>query len=238
MTRKQMGVLIVVAAVLVAGLVGLHLALPIAASWPVNRALHHAWQAAVGLGLVAGGVWIMWPRPAAPRRDEERQRARRRVIGLVAAVLAGAALAVFSEVHRELATRRMLGGLATEDLRAIAAAMAAYGADHDGAPPSTLADLAPKYLEAGRLTWAYRRGPVPMEPPAPAPDGPHEEPSYALVKEPVAPDPAKRRPSPHLAYLRPGSVWAPLTVVLEKDGAVRIVGEDEVQMFEDQSKKR
>jgi len=229
MTRRQAYGLSAMAAVAAVAFVLLHLALPVNADWPTNRLLHHAWQGAVALGAAGGITYVMWPRPKPSRRDEWRSQARRRTIALPALVVAAVILVVFAEVRREAVTRSRLGGLAAENLRAIAGALDAYAADHDGARPESLQELVPAYLRADRLDYPYRRGPVAS---SPAP-GAEEPPAFALAKEPPPADTKQRRPTRIVAYLRPGNAWAPMTVVLEQGGNVRITGEDLVKPFEE-----
>ena len=235
MTKKQATWFVGIGIVAVAVLIAAHLGLPIRGSWTYNRILHHVWEGATAAAAVGGIVWLMWPRPKPRRRDELREQARRRFIVLVGTVLAAVILGVFAEMHREMASRRRLRGRAIEDIQAIGRAIDAYAADHDGKRPESPADLVPKYLPAGRFYYAYRSGPDETAPPAdPTADGP-EEPSYALVKQPPPrPDARDTRPAepPLLAYLRPGHAWAPLTVVLKKDGRADVAWEDEVRAFE------
>ena len=228
MTRKQAIVAIAIGGAAVLLMLILHHLLPVNADWHINRILHHAWQGAVALGVAGGILWVMWPRPKPSRRDEWRSQARRRTIALTALVVAAVILVVFAEVRRESVTRTFLGGLAAENLRAIAGALDAYAADHNGAKPASLQDLVPAYLQADRLDYPYRRGPVAS---SPAP-GAEEPPAFALAQEPPPTDTKERRPMRIVAYLRPGNAWAPITVVLEQGGNVRITGEDIVKSFE------
>jgi len=228
MTRKQAIVAIAIGGAAVLLMLILHHLLPVNADWHINRILHHAWQGAVALGVAGGILWVMWPRPKPPRRDEERRQARRRVIALAALMVAAVTLVVFAEVRRETVTRTFLGGLAAENLRAIAGALDAYAADHNGARPASLQDLVPAYLQADRLDYPYRRGPVASSPAADARDPA----AFALAQEPPPTDTKERRPTRIVAYLRPGNAWAPITVVLEQGGNVRITGEDVVKSFE------
>ncbi|HUU31686.1 MAG TPA: hypothetical protein VMY69_06265 [Phycisphaerae bacterium] len=238
MTRKQAIVAIAIGGAAVLLMLILHHLLPVNADWHINRILHHAWQGAVALGVAGGILWVMWPRPKPPRRDEERRQARRRVIALAALMVAAVILVVFAEVRRETVTRTFLGGLAAENLRAIAGALDAYAADHNGARPASLQDLVPAYLQADRLDYPYRRGPARLgvaaaSPVASSPAADAREPAaFALAKEPPPTDTRERRPTRIVAYLRPGNAWAPITVVLEQGGNVRITGEDIVKSFE------
>lgn len=235
MTKAQVLWLVAVGVVVAAALVTAHLVMPFEQTWAVNRIVHHGWEAVAGLAAAGGIVWMWWPRPAARRRDEQRLQAHRRVIAMGAVVLAGVILVVFAEVHRDLASRDRLGASAVADLEAIGKALDAYAADHDGAEPAALGDLAPKYLEAARLYYVYRHGPAEAPPPAAAvAEAPAEAPSYAIARIRLAPD-AKKRPETRLrAYLRPGLAWAPLTAVLGKDGKAHVAGDDEVRLFEKQ----
>jgi len=234
-TKKQAIWFLAIGVVAVAVLVAAHLVLPIHGSWTLNRVLHYVWEGATGAAVIGGVVWLMWPRPKARRRDHQREQARRRFIALVASVLAAVILVVFAEIHREMASRSRLSGQAVEDIQAIGRAIEAYAADHDGKRPESPADLVPKYLPAERLYYLYRTGPDEADPPADPTGEGAEEPSYALVKQPPPrPDARETRlTEPRLrAYLRPGHAWAPLTVVLTKDGRTRVAGEDEVRAFE------
>ncbi len=235
MTRKQATVLIPIGAVLAAGVVVAHLLLPTAsASWTMNRVLHHACEAVAGLAAVGGVVWTMWPRPKPRRRNVQRDQARRRVFALVGCVLAAVALAVFAEMHRESASRARLKEAedgAVADLRAIGKALDAYAADHDGRAPETLPALAPEYLDRGALYYRYRHGPAETPPPAADEGKDAEPPTYVLARTRLRRD-GKPPADPVRAYLRPGHAWAPLTVVLERGGACRVVGEDRVAGFE------
>ncbi len=235
MTKKQAIWFLAIGVVAVAALVTAHLVLPIEGSWALNRVLHYVWEGATAAAVIGGIVWLMWPRPKARRRDAEREQARRRFICLVSGVLSAVILVVFAEIHREMASRSRLSGQAVEEIQAIGRAIEAYAADHDGKRPESSADLVPTYLAAERLYYLYRAGPGEVDPPAdPAGDG-AEELSYALVKQPPPrPDARETRfTEPRLrAYLRPGHAWAPLTVVLTRDGRTRVVGEDEVRAFE------
>lgn len=235
MTKKQaiwfLGIGVVCAAVLITG----HLMMPVRGSWTLNRILHHAWEGATAAAAIGAVVWLMWPGPKPRRRDALREQARRRFIAVVSTVLAAVILVVFAEIHREMASRNRLGGKAVEDIRAIGRAIEAYAAEHDGKRPEVPADLVPNYLPAGRLYYVYRAGPAEADPPADTTGEGAEQPSYALVKQPPPrPGGDGTRPAePRLrAYLRPGHAWAPLTVVLEKDGRAHVVGEDETRVFE------
>jgi hypothetical protein len=254
MTGKQPIGFAVIAAAAAAVLVVLHLVLPINASWQVNRILHYAWMALVVLSMAGGIVWLMWPRPKARRRDFDRAAARRRVMGLGAAVLAAVAIIIFAELWREAVSNKYLEPAAVEDLQAIGKALAAYEADHGGAQPASIETLAPKYLEPPRLYYAYRDGPARMEPPKlPAaagseaggaagqpPEGPgptqglSEAPSYALVKQIPGSNRTRKPQGAVVAYLRPGNAWSPLTIVLEDNGRCQTVGEDAVRPHERQ----
>jgi hypothetical protein len=252
MTGKQPIGFAVIAAAAAAVLVVLHLVLPINASWQVNRILHYAWMALVALATAGGIVWLMWPRPKARRRDFDRAAARRRVIGVGAVVVAAVALIIFGEAHRDDASRKYLEPAAAEDLQAIAQALGAYAAEHGGARPAAIEALVPKHLAPARLYFAYRRGPVSVEPPqpaaesggegaaAPAPSGPGtgagqgapSPPAYAHVRQLPGSANTKRSPADIVAYLRPGNAWAPLTVIVEEDGRGQVVSEDAVRTFE------
>jgi hypothetical protein len=237
MTRKQALTLVPLGAVLAVAVVVAHLLLPTAsASWTVNRILHHACEAVAALAAVGGIVWIMWPRPKPRRRDAQRDQARRRVFALVGCVVLAVGLAVFAEMHRDTASRSRLEGDACRDLRAVGDALDAYAADHDGETPKEITALAPEYLEREALYYAYRNGPAKAAPPAPGTgqDGP--PPTYAVTRRTPRRD-GKPHADPVRAYLRPGHAWAPLTVVLERGGRCRIVGEDRVAGYERRRKE-
>jgi hypothetical protein len=252
MTRKQAIVFAAIAAAAAVALTVVHLLLPINAGWAVNHYLHYGWQALIALAGVGGGVWLMWRRPRAKRRDFDRAAARRRVIGVAGIVLAAVFLIIFGELHREAESRVLLDKVVLPDLQVIAKALTAYAADHQGARPKSIEELAPQYLDAGRLYYVYRNGPVMSEKPAEgkkepgevptakaegmpvpaAPAGP--PPSYAIVKETPGTAGVKKSPTAVLAYLRPGNAWAPLTAVVEENGQCRVVSEDNVRTFERQ----
>lgn len=236
MTRKQALTLIPIGAVLAVAVVVAHLMLPAAsASWTVNRILHHACEAVAGLAAVGGIVWIMWPRPKARRRDAQREEARRRVFALAGCVVAAVALAVFAEMHRDAASRSRLA-VACDDLRRVGEALNAYAADHDGERPKEVTALAPTYLDRAALYYPYRDGPAKVPPPAADAGEDAPPPTYVLVRRLPRRD-GKPPSDPVVAYLRPGHAWAPLTVVLERDGACRIVGEDRVAGYERRRKE-
>jgi hypothetical protein len=229
MTRKQAIVIAVLGAVAAVGLVVLHLLMPLGGTWTVARLVHYGWDAAVALGAAGGVVFVMWKRPEPRRRDEKRDVARRKAAAVVALVVGAVSLVAFSEIRRDFATRDQLAGAASDDLAAIGKALDAWAADHDGAAPDDLAALAPRYLDPARLHYIYRDGPLADA--SPVPEG--TPPSYALpVVEPPSDAKAKPPEPRERAYLRPGLAWAPLTVVLEKAGGTRVVGEDEVQQYE------
>ena len=231
MTKKQAWWMVAIGAAVTATMVLVHLQLPIDQSWRTNRILHHVWQVAACLAAAGGVTWLLWPRPKASRRDIDREMARRRIIGVGVVVVAAVGLIVFSEFHREGSTRHQLTGPATEGLRAIGQALEAYAKDHAGARPAAIQDLVPKYIGAARLFYPYRAGPVAVEPRG---EFKPDMLSYALAKAPPAADSRRRPETTIVAYLRPGNGWAPLTAVLEKDGRVAVVGEDEVRRFEEQ----
>jgi hypothetical protein len=234
MTKTQAYGLIGIGAVVTAALVVLHLVLPTSASWAANRALHYAWEGGVAILAAGGATWLLWPRPKERRKDQDRVKARRRLIGLMATILVAVGLIIFCEVHRQLAAEGMLKREALPQLEAIGKALAEYKAAHSGALPGSLADLVPQHLQAGQLYYAYRNGPAASPAPA-AVTKEGEEPSYVLAKEPpLPPDVKKRRENRLLAYLRAGHAWAPLTAVLEKDGKAHVTGDDVVRAFEKQ----
>jgi hypothetical protein len=234
MSKTQAYLLVGIGAAVTAAMVVLHLLLPTSTSWAANRALHYAWEVAVAVLAVAAATWCLWPRPKERRKDQDRVKARRRVIGLMAAILVAACLIIFSEIHRQIEAEGMLKAEAIPQLEAIGKALADYKAAHNDALPASLADLAPQYLQAGQLYYAYRSGPAAAAAPAAIVTG-GEEPSYVLAKEPPLPADVKRRHENRLqAYLRAGSAWAPLTAVLEKDGKAHVTGDDVVRAFEKQ----
>ena len=223
MTKKRlvwtMGVTVAVLAILIVA----YARLPIQASWKVNRILHHVLQAAGGAAALAGVVWALWPRHQARRRDVARKEAHRRISAIAVLIVAAVAWIAVAEVWRDRVTRHFLEP-AREDLAAVAKALAAYAADHQGARPDSIVTLAPVYLERSRLYYIYRDGSSESGPPA---EG--TEPSYALVK-PKIHKPGQSRPteSPFVAYLEPGSAWAALTVVSDKAGRTHVVDDDRV----------
>jgi len=227
MTRRQLVVASVLAAVVLAGLVVAYAFLPVEASWRANRLLHRAAQAAGGVAALGGAVWAFWPRPAPRRRDLARLEAHRRVAFVAALIVLTVAWVALAEVWRDHVTRPYLEP-ARADLSAVVRALDAYAADHAGAIPASPVDLVPDYLARERLWYVYRDGPSPAAPPAD-----DAKPSYALVKPKVR-DTADRqgREETVRAYLRPGQAWAPLTVVADKAGHVRIGGEDLAARFE------
>ena len=228
MTRKQLLVAAVLVVVALAAIVVAYAFLPADAAWRTNRLLHHAAQAAAGLAALGGAVWAFWPRPAPRRRDLARLEAHRRVLFGAALVLVTVAWVALTEVWRDRVARSFLEPART-DLAAVASALDAYAADHAGNLPAAIQDLAPDYLPRERLYYVHRDGPLPADPPQAEAD-----PSYAFVKPkvPQTADRPLRREETVRAYLRSGQAWAPLTVVADKAGHVRIVGEDLVTRFE------
>ena len=223
MTKKRLVWTMGGAAAVLAILIGAYAMLPIQASWKVNRILHHVLQAAGGAAALAAVAWALWPRHQARRRDVAREETHRRLIAIVVMILVAVAWIAVAEVWRDRVTRRFLEP-AREDLAALAKALAAYAADHQGARPDSIATLAPVYLERSRLYYIYRDGPSESAPPE---EG--TEPSYALVK-PKIQKPGQSRPpeSPFVAYLEPGNAWAALTVVSDKAGRTHVVDDDRV----------
>jgi len=242
MTGKQAVWFAIIAGVSAAVLLAAHILLPIEAGWAANRYLHYGWQATVLLATAGGVVWLMWPRPRARRRDFDRAAARRRVIGVAGVIMAAVFLIIFGELHREAQSRALMEKAAMPDLQAIGKALAAYAADHAGARPKSVEELVPKYLDAGRLYYAYRSGPVQVAPPAAetkgegappaAPSGLTLPPSYAVVKETPGTAGIKKSPTAVTAFLRSGNAWAPLTAVVEENGQCRVVSEDNIRLFE------
>jgi len=223
MTKKRLVWTMGVTAAVLAILIGAYAMLPIQASWKVNRILHHVLQAAGGAAALAAVAWALWPRHQARRRDVAREETHRRLIAIVVMILVAVAWIAVAEVWRDRVTRRFLEP-ARKDLAALAKALAAYAADHQGARPDSIATLAPVYLERSRLYYIYRDGPSESAPPE---EG--TEPSYALVK-PKIQKPGQSRPpeSPFVAYLEPGNAWAALTVVSDKAGRTHVVDDDRV----------
>lgn len=223
MTKKRLVWTMGAGAAVLAILVVAYARFPIQASWKVNRVLHHVLQAAGGAAALAGVVWALWPRHQARRRDLAREDAHRRLIAIAVLIVAAVAWVAMAEVWRDRVTRRFLEP-AREDLAAVAKALVAYAADHQGARPDSIDTLAPVYLERSRLYYIYRDGPSESGPPA---EG--TEPSYALVK-PKIQKPGQSRPpeSPFAAYLDPGNAWAALTVVSDKAGRTHVVDDDRV----------
>jgi hypothetical protein len=235
MTRTQAYWLIGIGVVVTAAMVVLHVLLPIDRSWTFNRVLHYAWEGGAAVLAATACTWILWPRRKERRKDQDREKARRRVVSLIVAVILAACLVIFAEMHRQLEAESLLKTEAVGDLQAIGDALRKYEADHSGALPLSLADLAPQYVRVEQLYYAYRHGPVASPSPA-AVTTEGEPPSFVLAKEPpLPPDVKKRSDTRLLAYLRAGNAWAPLTAVLEKDGKAHVTGEDVVRAFERQA---
>lgn len=239
MTKRQSILFAVLATAAAALFVGLHMALPIDQSWSVNRILNYAWDGALAAGVIGAALWLFWPNHEKFRKDEKRERARRCLIALAAVVVGAAMLVIFGELRREHdATARL--ETARPDLEAIHKALAVYAADHAGAPPESLAGLVPKYLPPAQAYYAYRDGPRRASfahgwPPATDPSMGDDQPTYVLAKQPPAPPDAKPAQDRRMmAYLKVGCSWAPLTVILESDGRVRVVSDDVVRRFEKQ----
>lgn len=237
MTKNQVWWLAGIGAAIIAVFAVVHgVLLPMDDGWRVSRIVHQVWLGVVVLAAGGGITWVFWPRGKPRRRDEERLRAQRRVISILAIAIAAVIVVVVGEVRRETSTRAFLAGAATADMQAIAKALDAYAADHGGKPPEDVTELTPQYLEPSRLYYVYRRGPLATQPPD---DPTAEPPTFALAKEPPATEEKKKQqPNRITAYLRPGCAWAPMTVVLEKDGQIRITGEDAVRTFEKQAEQK
>jgi len=217
---------IVIGAVAIGVLLAGHLLLPVAGSWKLNRVLHYVWIAVTALAGAGGVTAFLWPRAKLPRRDLERRRARERVVSIIVTVVITFAIISFGEVRRAMVTERYLAS-ARQDLQRIRVALEAYGADHNGARPEKLADLAPKYLKAEELYYGWRDGPVAAN----APSGtPAAEPSYVVVPKEQRPEDEKepRREVPLLVYQRPGESWAPMVAALYANGTIKDIGEDDV----------
>jgi hypothetical protein len=230
MTRKHLIILAIAAVVAAAALLAVNMQLlPMNTSWGTNRLLHYVWEILAVLAAIGGGVWTLWPRNTGARKDKARLEAQRRVYGLVGIVVVTVLLMVYGEVRRESLSRLILETDAGPALKTISAALDQYAADHGGATPKSIEDLAPKYLKAGDLQYPEKYGPRTqdsVEGVAPA------APSYALAVE--IPDVRSNRPAlpEYRAYLRPGHAWAALTAVVDKSGQVEIVSDDSVNRFE------
>jgi len=248
MTKKQAIWLALIVSASAALLVALHLQMPLRASWSMNRVLHYLWDGVAAAAALGGMLWLVWPRGKARRKDEDRERARRRVYGMIVVVILAVCVILFAEMRRESVTRAMLGETsagkpqeeALADLAAISKALTDYAAANGGARPASLDELvSKKYLDRDRLFYAYRDGPNSEGPPPPdAKDAP-AEPSYVLVKIlPVSPEAARGRKeeSRVSAYLRSGCGWAPLTAVLDKDGRVFVASNDVVRLLEERAR--
>jgi len=241
MVKKQAIWLAIIAGAAAVVLLALFLMMPINASWSTNRLLHYLWEGVVAAAALGGILWLVWPRAKARRKDEDRERARRRVYCMLGVVVLAVGLVLFAEMRRESLTRAMLGDtsggkpheFAMADLDAIAKALADYAAANAGARPASLDDLVSgKYLDRARLFYAYRDGPTPVEAPPP---GAAAQPSYVLVKIlPVSADAGRgrREDTPLSAYLHSGCGWAQLTAALYRDGTVRVTGDDVARMVE------
>jgi len=235
MTRKQLlwAVGIGLAAVIL--LVAAYGALPVRASWTVNRILHHVWQGVTGLAGVGGVVWVFWPRPKAPRRDLERERVRRRMAAVVGIVLTAVAMVVLAEVRRDWVTREKFLAPAIEDLRVIKKALDAYAADYSGSRPEHLTELVLSgHLARKQLYYTYRDGPREAAPPSPESVDPRGR-SYYLVPGKPRDNRERGKAGSILVFLRaksasnPPTAWAPLTVVLDQEGRIRVASEDIVE---------
>jgi hypothetical protein len=233
MTRKHLIILAVVAVVAAVALVVLHVELlPMNASWRTNRVLHYAWQGLAVLAAAGGGLWTLWPRPTGARKDKARMEARRRVYGLVGIVVIAVLVVVYSEVRRESLSHLVLQADAEPALKTITAALDRYKAEHAGANPKSIKDLAPNYLAAGALQYPSSYGPR-----ADA-TGSAAEPSFGLATEMPGTRGNRSAADEYLIYLRPGYSWAPLTAVIDKQGQFRIVADDMVNAFEWQFSKK
>jgi hypothetical protein len=232
MTKTQLIRGGVAAAAVAALLVVAHLVfLPVDASWGTNRILHHVWQGAVGLAAVGGGVWVLWPRPKPRRRNEQRDAARRRLIGLAVLVVAAVALVTAMELRRIQAGRSYLDP-AIPQLQAIGRAIEAYAGAHEGERPEAIGDLVPQYLGREALYFPHRSGPAEALPPEAEGEAGY---SYHLAQQRVTPAasgaPEGRRPD-IVAFLEPGLTWSAQPVVLTGRGTVRLVGGDLVGAVE------
>jgi hypothetical protein len=238
MTRAQRIGAIAVGAVVAAVLVAAHLRLPMNGSWTLNRVLHYVWLAATGLAGAGGVVFFLWPRAKLQRRDQERKRARDRILSVIAVVVSTFALVAFGEVRRDRVTHAYLAP-AEEDLAAIHAALEVYKADHHGALPAKLADLVPKYLSGDHLYYTFRHGPVASPKPADV-QAASEEPSYVLMPKITGPAAEKYGPAenPYLVFQRPGESWAALVVALGRNGRTGLIGDDDaVRTLEGKSRR-
>jgi len=231
MTRKQLLWAVGVGLAAVILLVAAYGALPVRASWTVNRILHHVWQGVTGLAGAGGVVWVFWPRPKAPRRDLERERARRRMVAVVGIVVTAVAMVVLAEVRRDQVTRQYLRH-AEADLEIIAEAIKNYAAEREGALPKDLAELVqPGRLARKQLYYTYRDGPREAAPPSPESVDLRGR-SYYLVPGKPRDNRKREKAGSILVFLRaksvwnPPTAWAPLTVVLDQEGRIRVASED------------
>jgi hypothetical protein len=237
MSKKQAIGLAIIGVVVTAVLVVLHLFMPLNQSWTMNRILHYAWEAVAAGSAIGAGVWLMWPRTKARRKDEDRIRAQRKVFGMLGATVLLVGLILFAEMHREATTQRLLGE-AQSDLKAIQSGLILYARDHSGARPETLAVLVPKYLDREHLFYVYRDGAMRSPPPSPDTDLTTAELSYGVVKIiPPATESAKKREQTAVsAYLHSGHAWAPLTAVIDQGDDVGVdayvTGDDMVRGLE------
>jgi hypothetical protein len=230
MTGKHLVWLAIVGAVAAGGLVALELALPIDATWSVNRVLNYTWEGLLVLVAAGGVVWLLWPRPKAPRRDLDRQRGRRRVYALVVIFVVALLMGVFGEVRRDLYARHFLRDTATAPLQTIFQAVQRYADANNHARLESLEALVEKgYMDSASLLYAYRRGPVAVSAGDSAEDT--QGPSFALAKDMVTAKKPSEMQTRWLAYLRPGYAWAPLTIAIDRDGNVEILSEDIVSRY-------
>ena len=227
MTRGQRIGMIAVGVATAAILITAHCLMPINRSWQFNRVLHYIWLAVTGLACAGGVAFILWPRAKLQRRDQERQRARDRIISLIIVVVGTFAIVAFGEVRRDRVTRTYLDS-AIADMGTIGKALEAYKADHAGAMPEKLSDLVPKYLPAGGLYFEFRNGPLAAPKPTTIdPDG--EEPSYLVAKRLLGTSASRGDVVENqvLVYQRPGQGWASLVAGLSISGGTGLVGEED-----------
>jgi hypothetical protein len=219
--------MIAVGVAMAALLITAHCLMPVNRSWQFNRVLHYIWLGVTGLACAGGVAFILWPRAKLPRRDQERQRARDRIISLIIVVVGTFAIIAFGEVRRDRVCRTYLAS-AVEDMGALHGALAAYQSDHGGAMPEKLTDLVPKYLPAGGLYYEFRNGPAPAPKPTMIdPEG--EEPSYLLTKKLLgtAASRGDMVENPVLVFQRPGQGWVSLVAGLNTSGETGLIGEEE-----------
>jgi len=227
MTRGQRFATIAVGLLVAAIFITAHCLMPVNRSWQFNRVLHYIWLGVIGLACAGAVAWFLWPRAKLARRDQERKRAHDRIIAVLITVVGAFAIIAFAEVRRDRVTQTYLAS-AVGDMAVVKGALDAWEADHKGALPGDLSDLAPKYLPAASLYYEFRNGPTASPKPQEV-DPKGEEPSYILMPRIVG-SAASRNESvenPILVYQRPGEGWAPLVAALGSKGGTGLIGEDD-----------